>query len=100
MGSFFIFYCYRDLSPLLTHKSKWLEEKLERTLESQSRRLSLDLPGQACSSPSEGSIVISRAGALPLVVLVPLPPCTAPPSWSISLLGSSSWLVTPPRISR
>merc|ERR1711971_591945 len=70
--------------PLVTHKSKWLEEKLERTLESQSRRLSLDLPEQVCSSLSEGSIVISRAGASPLDVLVPPPPCTAPPSWSTS----------------
>ena len=38
----------------------WLEEKLERTLESQSRRLSLDLPEQVCSSLSEGNVLILK----------------------------------------
>merc|ERR1711894_230439 len=100
MGSFIwiLLVGHIPVSPFYKSKTTWLEEKLERTLESQSKRLSLDLPEQVCSSLSEGSIVISRAGASPLVVLAPPLPCTAPPSWSISPPRCSSWPVTPLRI--
>merc|ERR1711862_443560 len=96
-------YCLWDIS-LVTKKSKpltrWPEEKLERTLESQSRRLSPDQPEQDFSAPWEGSTVTSRAGVSPLAVLEPPPLCTAPPSWSTSPPRYSSWPVTPPRTSR
>merc|ERR1711983_689877 len=96
-------YCLWDIS-LVTKKSKphtrWPEEKLERTLESQSRRLSPDQLEQDFSSPWEGFTVTSRAGVSPLAVWEPPPPCIAPPSWSTSPPRSSSWPATPPRTSR
>ena len=48
------------VSPFYKSKTTWLEEKLERTLESQSKRLSLDLPEQVCSSLSEGNVLILK----------------------------------------
>merc|ERR1712107_634022 len=55
----------------------WLEEKLEKTLESQNKRQFPDLPELVFSSLLEESTVIWRAAVSRQVVLEPPQPCTA-----------------------